>query len=50
MAKTKALISCAVTAWMICDFVFAYENSRFAHEVAQLNYWQNNISKADKKT
>ena len=26
MAKTKALISCAVTAQLICVFVFAYVN------------------------
>ena len=27
--KTKALISCAVTAQLICVFVFAYAKSRF---------------------
>ena len=27
MAKTKALISCAVTAQLICVFVFAYEKA-----------------------
>ena len=30
--KTKALISCTVTA--ICAFVFAYAKSRFSHDVA----------------
>ena len=28
MAKTKALISCAVTAQLNCVFVFAYTNQR----------------------
>ena len=31
MAKTKALISFAVTAKLICVFVFAYENCWFSH-------------------
>ena len=30
-AKTKALISCAVTAQLICAFVFAYANCWFSH-------------------
>ena len=29
MAKTKALISCSVTAQLICAFVFAYVKIRF---------------------
>ena len=29
VAKTKALISCAVTAQLICGFVFAYANCWF---------------------
>ena len=33
IAKTKALISCAVTAQLICVFVFAYAKSRFSHNV-----------------
>ena len=36
VAKTKALISCAVTAQLICAFVFAYTKSRFSHEAAQM--------------
>ena len=36
MAKTKALISCAVTAQLICIFVFAYANHWFSHAKAQL--------------
>ena len=36
VAKTKALISCpvtvAVTAQLICAFVFAYAKSRFSHD------------------
>ena len=31
MAKAKALISCAVTAQLICFFVFAYANRWFSH-------------------
>ena len=34
MAKTKALISCAVTAQLVCVFVFAYAKSRFSHNEA----------------
>ena len=36
MAKTKALISFAVTAKLICVFVFAYAKSRFSHDVAHI--------------
>ena len=36
MAKTKALISCAVTAQLICVFVFAYANCWFSQAKAQL--------------
>ena len=36
VAKTKALISCAVTAKLICTFVWAYAKSRFSHDAAQL--------------
>ena len=32
MAKTKALISFAVTAKLICVFVFAYAKNRFSHD------------------
>ena len=35
VAKTKALISFAVTAKLICVFVFAYAKSRFSHDAAQ---------------
>ena len=34
VAKTKALISCAVTAQLICVFVFAYAKIRFSHVAA----------------
>ena len=34
--KTKALISCAVTAQLVCAF-FAYAISRFSHDVAHLS-------------
>ena len=36
IAKTKALISFAVTAKLICVFVFAYAKSRFSHDAAQI--------------
>ena len=44
VAKTKALISFAVTAKLICAFVFAYANCWFSHEAAQL---KNQISMLD---
>ena len=36
VAKTKALISFAVTAKLICVFVFAYADCWFSHEAANL--------------
>ena len=36
MVKTKALISFAVTAKLICAFVFAHGKSRFSHNEAQM--------------
>ena len=36
MAKTKALISYAVTAKLICVFVFAYAKIRFSHDEVHL--------------
>ena len=36
VAKTKALISFAVTAKLICVFVFAYAKSRFSHDTAHV--------------
>ena len=35
--KTKVLISCAVTAQLLCTFVFQYEKSRISHEAAHLS-------------
>ena len=35
IAKTKALISFAVTAKLICVFVFAYAKCWFSHDEAQ---------------
>ena len=35
VAKTKALISFAVTAKLICIFVFAFAKRWFSHEAAQ---------------
>ena len=36
VAKTKALISFAVTARLICAFVFAYADCCFSYAAAQL--------------
>ena len=36
IAKTKALISCTVTAQPISAFVFTYSNSRFSHDAAHI--------------
>ena len=36
VAKTKALISFAVTAKLICVFVFAYAKSRVSHDAAHM--------------
>ena len=36
VAKTRALISCTVTAWMICVFVFANPKNRFSHDTAHI--------------
>ena len=36
VAKTKALISFAVTAKLICVFVFAYAKSQFSHDTAHI--------------
>ena len=36
VVKTKALISCKVTAQLICAFVFAYAKIRFSHDVAHI--------------
>ena len=34
VAKTKALVNCAVIAQLICDFVFAYACRLFSHAAA----------------
>ena len=36
VAKTKALISFAVIAKLICVFVFAYAKTRFSHDGARI--------------
>ena len=36
VAKTKTLINFAVTAKLICVFVFAYAKSRFSHKAAHI--------------
>ena len=40
VAKTKALISFAVTGKLICVFVFAYADCWFSHEAAQIDLKQ----------
>ena len=37
VAKTKAMISFAVTAKLVCAFVFAYADRWFSHAAAHLN-------------
>ena len=37
VAKTKALISFAVTAKLICVFVFAYAKIRFSNDAAHMS-------------
>ena len=47
VVKTKALISFAVTAKLICAFVFAYADCWFCHEAAHLfisQMYRNTIS------
>ena len=34
VAKTKAMFSCVVTAYLICAFAFAYVKRRFSHYAA----------------
>ena len=36
VVKTKALISCTVTAQLICAFVFAYAKIFFSRDLAQV--------------
>ena len=36
VAKTKGLISCVVTAQLICAFFFAYAKNRFFHDGVSL--------------
>ena len=50
VAKTKALISCAVTAQLICAFVFAYAKNRFSHYKAHmLNFTEIYIAYSENK-
>ena len=39
VAKTKALINCAVTAQLICTFVFALAKIQFSHDRAHIRAW-----------
>ena len=49
--KKKALISCAVTAQLICGFVFAYAKCRLSHAVVHFFFFIISIdSKSDKTT
>ena len=47
VAKTKALISFAVTAKLICAFVFAYADCLFSHEAAHMVELTETISNKD---
>ena len=42
VAKTKVLISFAVTAKLICVLVFAYAKIRFSHDAAHLMFFAGN--------
>ena len=46
VAKTKALISNAVTAKLTCAFVFAYADCWFSHAAAHIRmlYWEQKLS------
>ena len=46
VAKTKALISFAVTAKLICVFVFAYAKNLFSYDAAHisLGFGQGSVS------
>ena len=49
VAKTKALISCIATAQRICSFVFAFAESRFSHDAAQLRMVANPYNRNRKR-
>ena len=36
VVKTKVLISCIDTAWLICKFVFTYAKSNSSHDAARM--------------
>ena len=50
IAKTKALISFAVTAKLICAFVFAYADCWFSHAMAQLTLENTTIKTLKRNT
>ena len=54
VVKTKALVSCAVTAQLICRFVFPYAKSRFSHDMAHIleyiYFWYSRRGKIEEKT
>ena len=45
VAKTKALISCAVTAELICEFVFAYTDCWFSDVAAHFQLYHYHVLK-----
>ena len=40
VAKTKALMSFAVTTKLICAFVFAYAKSQISHDAAHILFFR----------
>ena len=44
------LISCMVTAYLICVFVFAYAKNKFSHDAAHLLVCLNKMDTDGKKT
>ena len=49
IAKTKTLTIFAVTAKLICVFVFAYAKSRFSHNEAHMYVFCSLLSRLDNK-
>ena len=43
IAKTKALISCSVTAQLICAFVFAYAKSKLFQDMVHFNKYPQDV-------
>ena len=49
-SKTKALISCAEAAQLVCAFVFAHAKIRVSHDLAQITQNRLNCLRLDRKS